>query len=146
MRESARDDRSFVGRLGPLFCSACIVLAAGTSAWGADWPTHQGNNARTGITLERIRFPLSPVWVRESAAPPSPAWPDAAGEYSRIDYDSAPQPVVAKGIVYVGSNTDDTLRAIEAASGEIKWEFTAGGPIRFAPAVADGRVYLSGLR
>jgi len=60
-----------------------------------------------------------------------------------VEFDCAPQPVMAGGLVYFGSNTDDTLRAIEASTGKARWQFTAGGPIRFAPAIAAGNAYVA---
>ncbi len=51
-------------------------------------------------------------------------------------------PVVANGMVYVGS-TDHTLYALDAKQWGIKWSFKSGGIIRYAPAVWNNRVYFS---
>ena len=50
---------------------------------------------------------------------------------------------MAGGLVYFGSTTDDTLRAIEGSTGKVRWQFTAGGPIRFAPALGAGKAYVA---
>ncbi|MDP6360465.1 MAG: PQQ-binding-like beta-propeller repeat protein, partial [Planctomycetota bacterium] len=59
----------------------------------------------------------------------------------RIDFDYAFQPVAAGGLVYFGSSADDTVRAIDAATGKIRWSVTTSGPVRFAPHVYDGKCY-----
>jgi len=50
---------------------------------------------------------------------------------------------MADGLVYFGSSADDTVRALDAASGQLKWRFTAAGPIRFAPHIAGGKCYVA---
>jgi outer membrane protein assembly factor BamB len=48
-----------------------------------------------------------------------------------MDFDYAPPLAVAGGLVYRGSSTDHTLRAFDAVTGEERWRYVAGGPIRF---------------
>src|SRR5581483_7575269 len=58
---------------------------------------------------------------------------------------SAP-PTVANGLLYTGTTDTDKVYAINLTNGvkPSSWAiFTAGGPIRAAPAVADGSVYLA---
>ncbi len=52
-------------------------------------------------------------------------------------------PVVANGVVYVGSMAaaGDQMYALDAATGKILWRFAASGSVGSHPAVADGRVY-----
>jgi outer membrane protein assembly factor BamB len=52
-------------------------------------------------------------------------------------------PVVAGGVVYVGSH-NDYLYALDAITGRRLWRFRGGGACA-APAVADGVVYLSSV-
>ena len=50
-------------------------------------------------------------------------------------------PVVANGIVYVGSE-DKNLYAIDAVTGKEKWRFATGDHIYSSPSVANGsRLY-----
>ncbi len=44
--------------------------------------------------------------------------------------------------LYFGSTVDDKLYCLDAATGAAKWHFFTEGPIRFAPVVANGSVYL----
>ena len=106
-----------------------------------DWPAYMADAARSGATSEQLEFPLVSVWEYQPAQAPNPAWPEPGREMHRIDFDYAFQPVIAAGLVYFGSSMDDTLRALDAATGKIKWRFTTGGPVRFAPHIAGRKCY-----
>ncbi|MCL6734496.1 serine/threonine-protein kinase [Streptomyces neyagawaensis] len=73
---------------------------------------------------------------------PSPAAPSGAEKWRFITgglvYAS---PIVADGVVYVGTETD-FLYALDAGTGEMRWAFKTGGNVNAAPAVADGTVYV----
>jgi len=60
-----------------------------------------------------------------------------------MDFDYAFQPVAAGGLVYFGSSADHTVRALDAATGDQVWSFTAGGPMRFAPDIAGGKAFVT---
>lgn len=53
-------------------------------------------------------------------------------------------PVVADGMVFVGSN-DHFLYAIDAETGREVWKFATGANVNSTPAVAQGRVYVLSL-
>jgi outer membrane protein assembly factor BamB len=53
-------------------------------------------------------------------------------------------PVVANGMVYIGS-LDHKLYALDAKTGAFRWAYTTGGPIRSSPAVSNGMVYVGSL-
>lgn len=53
-------------------------------------------------------------------------------------------PTVADGTVYV-QTAPTTFAALDAATGERRWEVDAAGETEFSAAVADGTVYLSGI-
>jgi len=50
--------------------------------------------------------------------------------------------VAADGVCFFGSSADDKLYALDAATGEEKWSFFTGAPIRLAPAAWQGRVFV----
>ena len=50
-------------------------------------------------------------------------------------------PAVAGGTVYIGSD-DDSLYALDAATGHLRWSYSTGGPVESSPAVAGGIVYI----
>jgi outer membrane protein assembly factor BamB len=77
-------------------------------------------------------------WVRDFP-PPRPAWPDQP----RLTFDAAARPVLYGDLVLLGSSHTDSLSALDAATGQERWRFHAEGPVRFAPAVWEDRVYLA---
>lgn len=130
-----------------------VAFACAASASNADWPTYRGDAGRTATTLEAGPELLRLAWRLASAAPPRPAWPPPADRsyWQRLDSinpritdDHAFHPVASGGTVYFASSADDTLRAMDAATGAVRWRFTADGPLRYAPAVAEGRVFVGG--
>jgi outer membrane protein assembly factor BamB len=124
--------------------SVLLAVGAAPFGWSADWPAYRADAARSGATSEHLEFPLAPVWEYQPSQAPSPAWPEPGREMHRIDFDYAFQPVIAGGLVYFGSSTDDTLRALDAVTGKLKWRFTTGGPVRFAPHIAGRTCYVAG--
>jgi len=50
-------------------------------------------------------------------------------------------PVIAGGLLYFGSSSDDTIYCLDAKTGKKRWSFVTEGPVRLAPAVANGRVF-----
>ncbi|MBM4050290.1 MAG: hypothetical protein FJ279_34780, partial [Planctomycetes bacterium] len=129
------------GRTVTLFVSMALFL--GRSSPAEDWPAFQHDAARTGVSAERLSFPLEKKWAYQPNQPPMPSWPEPGKELHRMDFDHAFQPVAAGGRVYFASSADDTLRALDAATGELVWRFTANGPIRFAPTLAQGNAYVA---
>ena len=125
--------------------SAALVLCC-MGMWArADWPTYRADAQRSGVAACELKLPLRQQWrcrpMPHSA--PSPAWPEPGKELHRVDFDYAFQPVVAGGLLFYGSSSDDTARARDAATGELVWRFIAEGPVRFAPALAHGKAYVA---
>ncbi len=119
-----------------------VFLALLGMARADEWPMVQHDPGRSGITAEDLRFPLAPVWRYMPANPPLPAWSQPGKELHRMDFDYAFQPVAAGGLVYFASSSDDTVRAVDAATGKRVWRFAADGPIRFAPSISGGRAFV----
>ncbi len=117
----------------------------------ADWPTFRHDNSRSGYTEESLSGPsVKEAWAYQSMQPPRPAWPGPArwdsyanvrGLGSMRNYDPCFHVVVARNRLYFGSSTDDSVRAIDTASGKIIWTFTTDGPVRIAPTIAGEHVY-----
>jgi outer membrane protein assembly factor BamB len=129
-----------------------FVLLASVLACADDWPTFRYDNARSGATRENLSVDkLGLVWVERAHQPPQTAWAGAAdvdafrkqrglGD-SRL-YDPAFYPVIAGDCAYYGSTADDAVHCLDLTTGKAKWRYTTGGPIRVAPTVANGRVYV----
>jgi len=128
---------------GLILCLLTCLTLLGHIASAADWPAYRANNARTATTSEKLALPLSLAWKYVPAQKHQPAWPDAFSILRRAKaFDFAPQPVIAGRLVYFGSTTDNALWALDGATGETRWALTTGAPIRFAPAIADGKAYV----
>lgn len=116
-----------------------------------DWPTQRHDYSRSGTTDEKLDpLHLREAWVYRSTFPPVQAWPgparwDAYGQIPDLrslrNFDPVFHVSAVGDAVYFGSSADDTVRCLNAATGETRWAFTAEGPIRIAPTVQNGKVY-----
>jgi len=143
MREKARPF------LGPgVFLAALFALAP---ARAADWPTYLHDNQRSGVTAETLPLPLQQAWVHTPGHAPRPAWPAPAKvDYwhrltdlaARVTYDRTFHVAAVADAIYFASSAEDKVVCLDAATGQVRWTFLAGGPVHLAPAVADGKVYV----
>ena len=105
----------------------------------SDWPMYRGDAARSGYSADHLPARLKVNWIRKAAASPQPAW---SGRDTRMPFDLAFQPVVSGGLVFFGSSSDCTVYALDARDGREKWKYVTDGPVRFAPAVWQGRLFV----
>ena len=124
----------------PLSLLASVILSGFTfsPAPAADWPTYRADAARSGHSAEALPDSLEVSWECRMPAP-RPAWPTSA----RISYDFAHQPILIGDTVIVGSTVDDSVVALDAACGKVRWQYFTGGPVRFAPAASKDRVFVT---
>jgi outer membrane protein assembly factor BamB len=128
-----------------------ILTCCSSSTLAADWPTYRHDNHRSGFTDEGFSGKsIECVWTHRSRQPPVSAWPGPArwdsyanirGLSSMRNYDPCFHVVVAGDRVYFGSSADDSVRAVDIATGDTIWTFTTDGPVRIAPAFSEGRIY-----
>ncbi len=126
--------------------SLALIAAAG------DWPMYRHDMARSGVTDEQIRLPLSLSWERLPAHKPRPAWglpnPRPVGGWFRLHegprtrFDDAYQTAVAGGRVFYGSSATGKVMAVDLATGRRLWSFWTAGPVRLGPTVWRDRVYV----
>jgi len=119
-----------------MLLAACFSLAVG-AAFGADWPTWRGDASRSGASTEALPDSLRLQWVRE-LPPVVPAWPNEA----RLQFDASYEPIVSGKLLFLGSPNDGTVTAYDTETGEPRWKFLTGGPVRFAPVAWKDRVYV----
>ncbi|MEA3366594.1 MAG: PQQ-binding-like beta-propeller repeat protein, partial [Planctomycetota bacterium] len=131
--------------------ASCLSLALAAGARAADWPTYNRDAARSAVTDESLRLPLKTAWTHASPHPPAAAWPDPARhDYwhnkhhlnPRVIYDRAFHVAIAGDAVFFGSSADDRVVCLGLADGKVRWTFITEGPVRLAPTVADGKVYV----
>ncbi|MHC4401253.1 MAG: LamG domain-containing protein, partial [Planctomycetota bacterium] len=102
------------------------------STWSdADWPTYRGANDRSGYTKTAVPTELEQAWKT-----------DLGEKLTSV--------VVAGGMLFTASVDSHTVHALDAASGEPRWSYTAGGRVDSPPTIyagmalfgsADGYVY-----
>ena len=114
----------------------CVLSMASTEA--ADWPMHRGDAARSGYTTDQLPAEPSLAWRYHALHVPVPAWP----RDDRMWFDLAPEVVVAGNLLIFGDSADGRVIALDATTGESRWTFFTGAPIRFAPAVYKDQVFV----
>jgi outer membrane protein assembly factor BamB len=128
----------------PIALSLVSVLSA-----KADWPTYQHDTSRVGYTGEALAVPLVKRWEFASPTVPVLAWPGEEGRsfegyamVNRIRFDEVFHVAIAGGRVFFGSSVDGRVFCKNLQTGREEWTFFTNGPIRLAPMVADGRLYV----
>ncbi|MBN2315484.1 MAG: PQQ-binding-like beta-propeller repeat protein, partial [Sedimentisphaerales bacterium] len=127
----------------PIISLGLIILCVFSSVAGAaNWSMYRSDPARSGVSPETIGPKLFLHWTYTPLHPPKPAWPMPSEELPRMHNDNAYHVVVADGYAYFGSCTTDKVTSIDVSDGRIRWEFFTEGPVRFAPAVDGGKVFV----
>lgn len=132
-----------MNRLKCFLVGGLVCVAGLPSLLAGDWPAYKHDVQRSSVTDETLTLPLRQAWKYIPAQPPRPAWSEAIRPPYQMDFDYAPHPVIAGGMVFFGSSADDTVRALDERTGVEKWRFITGGPIRFAPQIEKGKVYVA---
>ena len=135
--ERARAARGVVAAMVTLALgvAAPLPLAAGAPATFlrvtgvGDWPTFHSTGDRAGVNAEETT--IGPG----NASKLTRAWSYATGG------EVSSSPVVAGGVVYVGS-ADKKLYALDAATGARIWSYATAGAVYSSPAVSGGVVYV----
>jgi len=118
--------------------SLLVAVFAAAAASGSDWPMWRCDPARSGCSPTDLPEALHLQWQRD-LPPARPAWP----RESRLIFDPCYEPVAAGKLLFVGSPNDGSVTAYDTATGDLRWRTYTNGPVRFAPVVWEGKVYVA---
>jgi len=88
-----------------------------------DWRTYRADNNRSSSTRATVAEKVIKRWELVPRYPFSPSPASAAG-----------------GLVFLGGD-DGKVRAIDGTTGEERWCFYTGGPVRLPPSIWNGRAH-----
>ncbi len=124
------------------------IVALAPCAFGEAWPAYLHDARRSGVSAEALPAPLALRWTFVPHRAPVRAWGEPQPkpvegnlELPRLRFDDAFHAVAADGLVCFASSADDTVYALDAETGRIRWEFAAEAPFRMAPSLWEGKVY-----
>lgn len=118
---------------GTTATATCSLMVKESSA---DWPTFRADEYRSGMTVMNLPEQLCLQWRRDLPAV-SPAWSS-----TYLQWDIGPEPVVESNVLIVAVNNTDKIMAMDTANGAELWRFYADAPIRLAPVISGGRVFV----
>jgi len=119
--------------------SALLIVLFASIAHAADWPMYRCDPGRTGYTEAVLPMELGLRWSFRLPGGVQPAWPGN----DRLLEDRAAQMVVAGGRVFFGSSTDGKVYALDETTGQLEWTYSTDAPVRFAPAISEGRLFVA---
>lgn len=115
---------------------AVLAAFSAAAAPAEDWPMWRHNPQRTGTTDQALPAELHLQWVRQNP-PLKPAFRN-----SRLQFDKGYEPIVVGKTLYFGSSHNDSVTALDTETGNVQWRFFTEGPVRFAPAATNGKIYV----
>ncbi len=124
-----------------LFVLIVITLIQAIPGFAADWPMWRYDAGRTADSPEQLPDNLNLLWAREYSERVT-VWDDPLNQ-DLMAYDRLFEPVVAGKRMFLGFNDSDKLVALDTESGREIWTYRMEGPLRLAPAVWNGKVYVT---
>jgi len=103
------------------------------------WPQYRADAERSGFVADEFGGPLVLEWVYQPRQVPVRAW---LGEDTRMSFDQSHHPlVVSDGMVLLVSSAECSIIALDARTAAERWRYITDAPVRFAPALGEGRVF-----
>jgi outer membrane protein assembly factor BamB/chitodextrinase len=112
-------------------CSITVKL----DVYGKDWPMYRRDEHRLAETSQDLGDgPLNLQWVQQ-LPPQLAAWPAAKGNTTMhyFPFDEGYEPIVIGHMMFVASTRTDSVTAYDTITGEQKWRFYTGAPVRLTP-------------
>ena len=125
-----------------MLCGCVVAAWASGPARAEDWPTYRHDNARSGVTAEDLRPPLTRQWTFRPKFLPARGWSDYRRNTDRVNYDDAPQVAAVGEAVYFASSGEERVYALDAATGRVRWTRHTDAAARLAPSVWKDRVFV----
>lgn len=117
-----------------------VTAASGNSpVMAADWPMWRYDASRSASSPENLPDQLSLIWTRQYT-PRESVWEDPLN-HDLMPFDRIFEPIVIGDVMILGFNDSDKIVGIDTLTGEERWRFYTGGPVRLAPASWKGRVF-----
>jgi outer membrane protein assembly factor BamB len=111
------------------------LAASGSASIADDWPMWRRDVGRGAESAAALPAELPLMWVRDFP-PLKPAYREP-----RLQFDAGYEPVVSGKSMFVASSFNDSVTALDTETGAQRWRSYAEGPVRFAPAVWNDRVF-----
>lgn len=115
----------------------------------ADWPTYLHDISRVGHTEESLTFPLSLHSTFVSPTAPQLAWSGEDGKLyenlelrNRITFDDVFHVAIVGDRMFFSSSVDGRVHCQDLKTGADVWTFFTMAPVRLAPMVVGGRVFI----
>ncbi len=89
-----------------------------------DWPTYRANNDHNASSKTSLSLEVDKIWEFKPRSENIPTSPTAAGS-----------------LIFIGGD-DCKVRAIDAATGILKWSYLTAGPIKQPPTIWNNRAYV----
>jgi outer membrane protein assembly factor BamB len=133
-----------IGLILSVFCFDAIA---------GDWPMRLYDKHRGGITTEPlVPTALTERWRYTTSRPPYPAWSESPAKLSlgigstplkpRENFDFCFDVAAVGNFIYFGSSVSGAVYCLNASTGSKVWTFFTNGPVRLAPTVVNGKVYV----
>lgn len=110
------------------------AVAAATAADDRDWSAYRAGTSHNGASAASVSPALLPLWV----------WKEGVNHEEALDDRETfrpTAPTAAAGFVFVGGG-DGGVRALDVATGELRWRFATAGAIMQPPTYWEGRVFV----
>lgn len=100
-----------------------------------DWPTYRCDSLRTASSSEPGPQRLAMLWEAPLGDLPEPHW---AADWNLRAGGRVSSPVVAGSLAIAAATDQHRLVAVDAATGQPRWTFSAGGRIDCPPTLHEG--------
>ena len=107
--------------------------------YASDWPTWRHDAHRSASSTEGLPAELYLQWEHQYTARER-VWNDPLN-WDVMRYDRNFEPIVVGNTMFLAFSDSDKIVALNTETGEEKWRFYTGGPVRLPPAVWNEALY-----